>query len=72
MDALLERYAAASGRDLAAIDFYRALATFELACITEGAHARLVKSGRTERIAATRKLVGELARISLEAASGLR
>lgn len=35
-DALVERYARASGRDVAAIDFYRVLALTKLAVISEG------------------------------------
>ena len=37
---VVERYAAASGRDLSNIDFYRALAYWKLACISEGVFAR--------------------------------
>ncbi|HEY7138156.1 MAG TPA: phosphotransferase family protein, partial [Acidimicrobiia bacterium] len=44
-DALVERYARTTGLDSDAIDFYRVLATFKLAVISEGAHARLVASG---------------------------
>jgi aminoglycoside phosphotransferase (APT) family kinase protein len=51
--------------------FYRALATFKLACITEGAHARRVKSGETSRIARADAVVRSLAGLALEAASGL-
>jgi aminoglycoside phosphotransferase (APT) family kinase protein len=40
--ALLERYAAASGRDLSDIDFYVAFALWKLACILEGVYARYV------------------------------
>jgi aminoglycoside phosphotransferase (APT) family kinase protein len=39
---LLERYAAASGRDLSAIDFYTAFGYWKLACIVEGVYARYV------------------------------
>jgi aminoglycoside phosphotransferase (APT) family kinase protein len=45
VDVILERYEASSGRHLDNIDFYRTLATFKLSVITEGAHARLAKSG---------------------------
>jgi aminoglycoside phosphotransferase (APT) family kinase protein len=44
-DTLVERYARTTGVDADAIDFYRVLATFKLAVISEGAHARLVASG---------------------------
>jgi len=37
---LLDRYAAASGRDLSAIDFYVAFGYWKLACILEGVYAR--------------------------------
>ncbi len=37
---LLERYAAKSGRDLSAIDFYVAFGYWKLACIVEGVYAR--------------------------------
>jgi len=37
---LLDRYAAASGRDLSHIDFYIAFAYWKLACILEGVYAR--------------------------------
>jgi aminoglycoside phosphotransferase (APT) family kinase protein len=37
---VLARYAAASGRDVAAIDWYRAFAYWKLACISEGVYAR--------------------------------
>jgi len=37
---LLERYAANSGRDLSAIDFYVAFGYWKLACIVEGVYAR--------------------------------
>jgi aminoglycoside phosphotransferase (APT) family kinase protein len=37
---LLERYAARTGRDVSAIDYYRAFASWRLAVITEGVYAR--------------------------------
>jgi aminoglycoside phosphotransferase (APT) family kinase protein len=40
--ALLDRYAAASGRDLSGIDFYVAFGYWKLACIVEGVYARYV------------------------------
>jgi aminoglycoside phosphotransferase (APT) family kinase protein len=39
---LLDRYAAASGRDLGDIDFYIAFGYWKLACIVEGVYARYV------------------------------
>jgi aminoglycoside phosphotransferase (APT) family kinase protein len=71
VDVVLDRYASTSGRDLGHLDFYRALATFKLACITEGAHARQVKSGATSRIAGADAAVRSLADLALEAASRL-
>jgi aminoglycoside phosphotransferase (APT) family kinase protein len=71
VDDLLERYATASGRDLSGIDFYRALATFKLAVITEGAHARIAGTGDSERAAVTDATVRRLASMALEAAKGL-
>ena len=71
VDVLLERYATTSGRDLGAIDFYRALATFKLACITEGAHARIAATDpdRAGQVDAT---VRALAAMAHEAAVRLR
>jgi aminoglycoside phosphotransferase (APT) family kinase protein len=37
---VLARYAAASGRDVSTIDWYRAFAYWKLACISEGVYAR--------------------------------
>src|SRR3546814_18590000 len=39
---LLDRYAAASGRDLSQIDYYVAFGYWKLACIVEGVYARYV------------------------------
>ncbi|MCU1381213.1 MAG: putative aminoglycoside phosphotransferase [Acidimicrobiales bacterium] len=71
VDDLLERYATSSGRDLSGIDFYRALATFKLAVITEGAHARIAGTGDAERAAVTDATVRQLASMALDAAKGL-
>jgi aminoglycoside phosphotransferase (APT) family kinase protein len=70
VDALLARYAATSGRDLSNIAFYRALATFKLAVITEGAHARIAGTdpARAPQVDAT---VRQLASMALDAARGL-
>lgn len=70
VDGLLDRYASASGRDLAGIDFYRALATFKLAVITEGAHARIAAT-EPERAATVDAAVRRLAGRALDAATGL-
>jgi aminoglycoside phosphotransferase (APT) family kinase protein len=37
---MIERYAARSGRDVSNLDFYIAFASWRLACILEGVHAR--------------------------------
>jgi aminoglycoside phosphotransferase (APT) family kinase protein len=70
VDELLERYARTSGRDLSNIAFYRALATFKLACITEGAHARIAATD-PERAATVDQSVRALASKALDAAKGL-
>jgi aminoglycoside phosphotransferase (APT) family kinase protein len=71
VDVVIDRYASTSGRDLCHLDFYRALATFKLACIAEGVYARRVKSGETSRIADADAAVRSLAGLALEAASRL-
>lgn len=68
-DALLERYATTSGHDLDDIDFYRVLATFKLAVISEGAHARLAKVA-PERAPRVRATVDDLAAAALDLAGG--
>jgi aminoglycoside phosphotransferase (APT) family kinase protein len=40
---LIERYAARSGRDVGAVDWYTAFAWFKLAVILEGIHARFLQ-----------------------------
>ena len=71
VDVLLARYEQSSGRHLDHIDFYRTLATFKLSVITEGAHARLVKAGETERIDQAKGSATALAGMALEYASTL-
>jgi aminoglycoside phosphotransferase (APT) family kinase protein len=39
-DQMVERYASRSGRDVSGLDFYIAFASWRLACILEGVHAR--------------------------------
>jgi aminoglycoside phosphotransferase (APT) family kinase protein len=70
VDALLDRYARTSGRDLTNIAFYRALATFKLAVITEGAHARIAAT-EPERAPQVDASVRALASKALDAARGL-
>ena len=59
-DAVAERYARTSGRDLDALDFYVALATYKLAVITEGAAARL-RTTSPERAAGAEAMTEALA-----------
>jgi aminoglycoside phosphotransferase (APT) family kinase protein len=70
LDGLLSRYADTSGRDLSHIDFYMALAIFKLACITEGAHARIA-ANEPERAPQVDASVRRLAAQALGAAEGL-
>jgi aminoglycoside phosphotransferase (APT) family kinase protein len=46
---VIDRYAAASGRDVADIDYYRALAYWKLACISEGVYARYASGAMGEQ-----------------------
>lgn len=48
-DEVLERYAAASGRDLSQIEFYVAFGYWKLACIVEGVYARYVGGSMGDR-----------------------
>jgi aminoglycoside phosphotransferase (APT) family kinase protein len=41
-DEIIERYAKQSGRDLSSLDFYEILASYKLAIIVEGIHARFL------------------------------
>jgi len=50
---LLERYAAISGRDLSAIDYYVAFGYWKLACIVEGVYARYIGGAMGDRGADT-------------------
>lgn len=70
VDDLLERYAHTSGRDLSHIGFYQALATFKLACIIEGAHARIAAT-EPDQTAHVDRLVRQLANMALEATNGM-
>lgn len=47
--ALLDRYAETSGRDLSQIDFYVAFGYWKLACIVEGVYTRYVKGAMGEQ-----------------------
>ncbi|MDZ7673891.1 MAG: phosphotransferase family protein [Acidimicrobiales bacterium] len=46
---MLDRYEAASGRDLSRIDFYIAFGYWKLACIVEGVYARYIGGSMGER-----------------------
>ena len=48
-DEILERYAAASGRNLSQIEFYVAFGYWKLACIVEGVYARYVGGSMGDR-----------------------
>ena len=65
VDVLLERYATTSGTDLGEIDFYRALATYKLAVISQGAVKRLGDRD-PERAARTSETITFLAERALD------
>ncbi len=65
VDTLLDRYAATSGTDLGEIDFYRALATYKLAVISQGAVKRATGVD-PDRVARTTETVSLLADMALE------
>jgi aminoglycoside phosphotransferase (APT) family kinase protein len=69
-DAVIERYATASGRSLDALDFYEVLASYKLAIIVEGIHARFLM-GKTvgEGFDGMGVLVDRLTTAALELAS---
>ncbi|HLG67383.1 MAG TPA: phosphotransferase family protein [Acidimicrobiales bacterium] len=75
---LLTRYAAASGRDVSAIDFYVAFGYWKLACILQGVYARYVGgSGAGDPEAVDHyprqvDLLAGLAASTLEEAEGMR
>ena len=46
---LLDRYAAASDRDLSNIDYYIAFGHWKLACIVEGVYARFIGGSMGQR-----------------------
>ncbi len=63
VDALLARYAQTSGTDLGEIDFYRALATYKLAVISQGAVKRATTTDpeRAGRVTETVSLLADMA-----------
>ncbi len=68
-DAVVEHYAHASGRSVEHLDFYEVLATYKLAVIVEGIHARF-RMGKTlgEGFSTMGELVDQLAHAALEVA----
>lgn len=66
---LVAEYAARSGRDVAAIDFYQVLALYKLAIISEGIYARFLK-GQTlgDDFKHTMRAAGPLAKRALQIA----
>jgi aminoglycoside phosphotransferase (APT) family kinase protein len=69
VDTLLDRYATASGTDLGRIDFYRALATYKLVVIAQGAVKRTAATDPI-RAARTTETVSTLAAMALELTGG--
>ena len=65
VDTLLDRYALASGADLAHIDFYRAFAAYKLAVISQGV-AKRTSASNPERARATGDTIEALAQLALE------
>jgi aminoglycoside phosphotransferase (APT) family kinase protein len=63
VDTLLDRYAKSSGTDLGRIDFYRALATYKLAVISQGAvkRATAADADRAARVTETVSLLADMA-----------
>jgi aminoglycoside phosphotransferase (APT) family kinase protein len=68
VDVLLDRYAESSGTDLGEIDFYRALATYKLAVISQGSVKRTTGDD-PDRAARTTETVSILAEKALELTS---
>jgi len=72
--ALLERYAARSGRDVAAIPYFVAFSFWRLACILEGVLARILSGARGDGdadVAYFRRRVESCAQLAEEYAAGL-
>lgn len=69
-DAVVDRYARGSGRDVEHLDFYEVLATYKLAVVVEGIHARF-RMGKTlgEGFSAMGDLVDQLADAALAVAA---
>ena len=73
-DVLLERYATASGRDVADIPFFVAFSFWRLACILEGVLARALSGARGDAgadVDSFRRRVDSCALLAEEYASGL-
>ncbi len=73
---LMERYAAASGRDLSQLDFYVAFGFWKLTCIIAGVYARYAGGAMgdvpAEQVEGFRFMLDELARHTEEAAEVIR
>jgi aminoglycoside phosphotransferase (APT) family kinase protein len=67
-DHLLARYEATSGRSVRDIDVYKVLAVYKLACIVEGALARIRATRPDEDTTRTEATVQQLAALALELA----
>jgi len=67
-DHLIARYQATSGRSVRDIDVYKVLAVYKLACIVEGALARIRATRPDEDTTRTEATVQELAALALELA----
>jgi aminoglycoside phosphotransferase (APT) family kinase protein len=67
-DHLIARYEATSGRSVRDIDVYKVLAVYKLACIVEGALARIRATRPDEDTTRTEATVQELAALALELA----
>lgn len=66
---LMQRYAARSGRDLDAMDYYVVLARFKMACVLEGGYARFVQGDADNpKMAAFGDVVLDMARRAAELA----
>jgi aminoglycoside phosphotransferase (APT) family kinase protein len=76
-DEVLDRYSAASGRDLSGIDFYIAFGTWKLACIIAGVYSRYAAGAMgtdvdPAQIRGFATMVEALADSAEQAAAGLR
>ncbi len=72
---LIERYAAASGRDVSGIDFYIAFGYWKLTCIIAGVYARYAGGAMgdvpKEQVAGFRHMLDSLAELTVTSAEGI-